>query len=190
MKTQVNPRGRLVVALLTVALAMAGCGAPGEGAAGSGNGGRGQDTPASGPPGRDSGTGDRAQSVWPRPGTEGVKPVEWDRIRPAEDGHSLLVQWWSGIEPCYVLDRVEVHVDHRVVVVTLFEGRERSKKDVACPEVAVLKETKVTLEEPVDGRRIFDGAKIATWDPGKCPVELSLKKCPLSVPPSSIERPR
>jgi hypothetical protein len=44
----------------------------------------------------------------------------------------------------------------REIVVTVFTGRVPSAQ--VCIEVAVLKVTKVRLDEPIRGRRIVDGA--------------------------------
>ncbi len=187
MKAKTNARVRTGAGLLTLALALGGCGAPNGGAAGSGSGGSGRDEPVTGAPGAGSDNGGGGEIVSPRPGMAEVHPVEWDKVRVGEDGRSVWLRWWSGVEPCHVLDRFEVQVGHRVVLVTLFEGRAPGKEDVVCPEVALLKEVEVTLAEPLDGRRVVDGAKLrALRNPDKCgPGPTTLKGCPLSLQPNS-----
>lgn len=178
--------------MLALTLALGGCGAPSGGAAGSGSEGKGPDTPVTSTPGTGSDNRRKAEVVSPRPGTADVHPVQWGKVRLAEDGRSLRVRWWSGVEPCHVLDHVEVQVDHRVVLVTLFEGRDPDKKDAFCNDMALLKEVRVTLAEPLDGRRVIDGAKSKAFqNPDKCgPGPSSRKRCPLSPHPSpAIQRP-
>ncbi|MBA3628603.1 MAG: hypothetical protein H0W55_02850 [Actinobacteria bacterium] len=179
MPAKTNARVRTGAGLLALALALGGCGAPNGGASGSGSGGSGPDGPVAGTPGTGIGNGGGGGVVSPRPGMADVHPVEWDEVRLAEDDRSLWLKWWSGVEPCHVLDRIEVQVGPRVVIVTLLEGRVPGKEDVACPEMAQLKEAKATLAEPVDGRRVVDGAKLgALPDPDKCgPGQTALKRC-------------
>ncbi|MBA3349375.1 MAG: hypothetical protein H0T12_02355 [Actinobacteria bacterium] len=151
METKMNTRARTFAGLLTLTLFLGGCGSPGGGAAGSGGGGAGSDEPVAGAPG--SGSGGGGEVVSPRPGMAEVHPVKWDKVRLAEDGRSLWFRWWSGVEPCNVLDHVEVRISQHVVLVTLFEGKVPGKEDVVCPEMAQLKEVKVTLAKPLDGKR-------------------------------------
>lgn len=192
MKNKMDTGPRLAAGLLTLTLtiALAGCGTPNEGDAGARGSG---DTPVTDSPGGNPGTGGGPEVVSPTPGTAGAEPVEWDKVRLDKDGRSLWVRWWSGVEPCYVLDRVEVQVDHRVVMITLWEGHDPDRKEVACPEMAVLKETKVSLSQPLDDRGVFDGARLeAMRDPKKCKPDLpSIVKCPLVLHPNPrVQRPR
>ena len=103
--------------------------------------------------------GDRAQKVKPRPGMADVRAVGWDKAKPSASGRSLRVTYWSGVEPCNVLDRVKVDYSASKITVTLFEGHDPDAGDVACIEIALLKVVKVALDEPVDGRKIVDGAR-------------------------------
>ncbi|MBA2273395.1 MAG: hypothetical protein H0W21_05745 [Actinobacteria bacterium] len=186
MKNKLSTRARTAAGLLVVVLALAACGAPKGSPAGSGSGGGGPDKPVSSTPGTGSDNGGGGEVVSPRPGMADAHPVEWDMVRLAEDGRSLWLRWWSGVGPCHVLDRFDVQVGHRVVMVTLFEGRVPGKEDVACPEMALLKEVEVTLAEPLDGRRVIDGAKLAELrDPSRCgPGPTASKKCPLGFHPN------
>ena len=190
METKTRLRVRTGAGLAALALALGACGAPNGGGSGSGSG-SGPDGPVAGTPGTGSGGGGGGEVVSPRPGMADVDPVEWDKVRLAEDGRTLWLRWWGGVAPCHVLDRIEVRLGHRVVIVTLLEGRVPGKEDVACPEMAQLKEAKTTLAQPLDGRRVVDGAKLgaALRNPDKC---AAIKKCPLGLHPnssSSVERP-
>lgn len=157
-------RTRIIPLLLLVSLAACGT-SPDEGVSstipgGGSSGNTGPDAPVTAPPapGGDLGGG-RAQRVRPRPGMADVRPVGWDKARQTPDGRKLRITYWSGVEPCNVLDRVEVAYKAEQIVVTLFEGHDPDAEDVACIEIAVKKVVVVALEEPVDGRRIVDGAR-------------------------------
>jgi hypothetical protein len=101
---------------------------------------------------------DGAQVVQPRPGMAGVRPHIFDHVVANDDGTSLTVYFWSGVEPCYVLDHVDVREGPTEITVTLFEGHDASAGDVACIDIALLKRVVVHLDAPVGDRRILDGA--------------------------------
>ncbi len=88
-----------------------------------------------------------------------VRPVPFESAVPEGDGTRVRVTWWSGVEPCYVLDHVDVAEDAAAVVITVYEGRDPAAGDVACIELAVQKSTLVTLVEPLGKRQLVDGAK-------------------------------
>ncbi|MFP5299047.1 MAG: hypothetical protein ACLGHL_08680 [Actinomycetota bacterium] len=93
----------------------------------------------------------------PEPGQADVRPIAWDSYNVGSDGN-IYISYWSGVEPCYVLDRVEVDYGLKTVTVTLFEGHTETAEDVACIEIAVLKTTVIEPEEPVGDRPVVDGA--------------------------------
>ncbi len=97
--------------------------------------------------------------VTPAGPTLNPRKVPWESATPTEDGRSLDVAWWSGVEPCNVLDRVEVTETAREVTVTLYEGQDRRSPDAVCIAIAIMKTTKVQLKAPLDGRKVVDGAK-------------------------------
>jgi hypothetical protein len=101
---------------------------------------------------------DGAQKVEPTPGMVGVNPTAFDRIIVGEHDRTLTIFFWSGVEPCYVLDHVEVDGGLDAITVTLFQGHDASAGDVACIDIALLKKVVVQLAEPVGDRRIVDGA--------------------------------
>lgn len=99
------------------------------------------------------------ENVTPRPGTSDVRPVPFESATPEGDGRVIRVVWWSGVEPCYVLDHVEVVEAATTVTITLYEGHDPAAGDVACIELAVKKSTRIELGEPLRGRAIVDGAE-------------------------------
>lgn len=96
--------------------------------------------------------------VEPQPGQENVHPLGWEKAKPAGDGMTVDVIFWSGVEPCYVLDRVEVEYRPETVVITLLQGSTPSDEEVACIDIALKKVTTVELEEPLRDRKLVDGA--------------------------------
>lgn len=94
----------------------------------------------------------------PHPGQEDVRARPWDSAEVAEDGVTVTITWWSGVEPCSVLDRVEVDERADKVVITLYEGNAPGDEG-ACPAIAVEKRTQVKLSAPAAGRPLVDGAQ-------------------------------
>jgi hypothetical protein len=103
----------------------------------------------------------KAEFVEPRPGMVDVRPIPWTRVTTSDNGRVLTVRFWSGVEPCSVLDHVDVEYSEDSVTVTLYEGRNPDQQDVACIEIAMLKAVRIELEAPLGGRRVRDGAKNA-----------------------------
>ncbi len=99
------------------------------------------------------------QDVTPTPGMDDMGPVVWTKAVIGTDERTLTIRFWSGIEPCSVLDHVDVAYDPGAVTVTLFQGSAPSAQVVACAEIAVLKQTMITLAQPLAGRPIVDGAR-------------------------------
>jgi hypothetical protein len=66
-------------------------------------------------------------------------------LRAAVDGRRVQVSvtWYSGVEPCNVLDSVTVERSGGVITVGLVEGS--SNLDAVCIEIAMLKATTVDL---------------------------------------------
>lgn len=106
-------------------------------------------------PGNDT-DGPTPSPVTPEPGMPAVAPVPWERAEPIDGGTALLVSWWSGVEPCVVLDHVEVAESATEVVVTLHEGYDPA---ATCLAMAVETSTVVPLGAPLGDRAIVDGAR-------------------------------
>ncbi|MFF0310858.1 hypothetical protein ACFYSC_25810 [Streptosporangium sp. NPDC004379] len=97
--------------------------------------------------------------VRPEGHTVNPRKARWLTAKPSKDGRSLRVVWWSGVEPCSVLDRVSVKETSRRVTVTLWEGPSSRKQNVACIDIAVKKVTTVKLKAPLGKRKVIDGAR-------------------------------
>ncbi|GAA4589609.1 hypothetical protein GCM10023194_44300 [Planotetraspora phitsanulokensis] len=87
------------------------------------------------------------------------RKVPWISATPTDDGTALDVVWWSGVEPCNMLDRVDVTETAKTVTVTLWEGHDRRQPDAVCIEIAIKKQTRVQLPSPLGGREVVDGAR-------------------------------
>jgi hypothetical protein len=101
----------------------------------------------------------RPQIVEPRSGMADVRRISFDTATVRADGRTVDVRFWSGIEPCSVLDRVDVAYRTDTVTTTLFEGSDPSAGTVACSDIAVLDQVTVSLDQDLAGRAIVDGAK-------------------------------
>ncbi|MER5420964.1 hypothetical protein [Streptosporangium roseum] len=95
----------------------------------------------------------------PQGHTDNPRKVRWLTAKPSKDGRSLRVTWWSGVEPCTVLDRVTVRETSKRVTVTLWEGPSAKARNMACIAIAIQKVTTVKLKAPLGNRKIVDGAK-------------------------------
>ncbi|MFI6502283.1 hypothetical protein [Nonomuraea typhae] len=105
----------------------------------------------------------------PTKGPEPVKPVgntintrkiPYLTAKAYDRGRKIKLTWWSGVEPCTVLDRVKVKESGRRVTITLYEGTDEKAQNVACIEIAIQKTTTVKLKTPLGKRKIVDGAKL------------------------------
>ncbi len=77
-----------------------------------------------------------------------------------DDGTSVTIDFVSGVEPCAVLDHVDVRYGTDAVTITLYEGHDADAGDVACIEIGVFKRVVVHLDEPLGDREIVDGAAV------------------------------
>lgn len=134
--------GRAVTALLLSIVLLAACSA---------------DAPASAPPSSDPTPdtpivsdpppADGAVVVVPRPGQLDVHPVSAETLRATVDGRSveIAVDWWTGVEPCTILDTVVVQRGDHEFAITLREGR--GPGEMACIAIAELHRTFIDLGE-------------------------------------------
>jgi hypothetical protein len=142
----------LFVVLVSAACASLGIPAPGGGGAGAGSGGS---APGGGVPGGvappDPGGGGgvppdaKPQFVVAHPGQLEIHPVAIVRLRATVTDGTVTVEadWWSGVEPCNILDSVQVDRGGDTFTVGLFEGH--GPQDVMCIEIAVYKATLFSL---------------------------------------------
>ena len=128
--------GRATTGLLMLTLVLAACGAAAEPSPPPD-----PDLPVAtepAPPG-DGGGGapiDGVKVVTPRPGQLDVHPVSAETLRAEVDGRKVLVtiDWWSGVEPCTILDTIVVERGEGSFAITLREGR--GPEEVACIAIA------------------------------------------------------
>ena len=146
-------RGLLVV--LTAAFLLGACGEP------QGNdeaGGRPDDvvssTPGTEPP---TVPNPKAGRVTPDPDAVDARPSAFEKIEILDE-RTLRVFFYQGVAPCSLLQRVDVEYGTETIGITLFVGRAETNEDVACIEIAVRNWVDVELDEPIDGRKIVDGA--------------------------------
>ena len=91
--------------------------------------------------------------VEPQAGQQNVHPVALERMDATASGRVVSVDayWTSGVDPCYVLDRVEVQLNEedQTADITVLEGT--SDPDAICVMMAVSKHTIVSFEVPGTG---------------------------------------
>jgi hypothetical protein len=89
--------------------------------------------------------------VVPKPGQKNPHPVGATTLQASVDGAHVLVKvtWYSGVEPCHVLDSVKVERSASEVTIGLVEGS--SDLDAMCIEIAQLKATIVDLGDLTPG---------------------------------------
>ncbi|WP_262380360.1 hypothetical protein [Nonomuraea sp. PA05] len=88
-----------------------------------------------------------------------VHKIRWTKAKGVSKGKKVQLTWWSGVEPCTVLDRVKVKETSKKVTITLYEGASPKAKNVSCIMIAVEKTTTVKLKKSLGKRKIVDGAK-------------------------------
>jgi hypothetical protein len=90
---------------------------------------------------------DGGEPVVPKPGQLLVHPVPVTSIEARVSGRHVVLnaRWWSGVEPCAVLDSVAVARDGGAITITLLEGT--SDVDAACIAIAVEKVTVIDIGE-------------------------------------------
>ncbi|MFI5254122.1 MAG: hypothetical protein ACHQ15_01495 [Candidatus Limnocylindrales bacterium] len=97
-------------------------------------------------------TNGQPQFVIAKPGQLDPHPVGIARLGATIVGHTANVQaeWWSGVEPCNVLDSVALARSGNTFTVDLYEGH--GPDPVACIDIAVLKGTIFSLGTLDPGR--------------------------------------
>jgi hypothetical protein len=89
----------------------------------------------------------QAALVVPKPGQLNVHPVPIEEMEARVEGrHAVLnARWWSGVEPCYVLDSVAWKRDGTTITISVREGS--GEGDVVCIDIAMYKATVIDLGE-------------------------------------------
>jgi ABC-type transport system substrate-binding protein len=85
------------------------------------------------------------QFVVPKPGQKNVHPVSIEEMEARVEGrHAVLnARWWSGVEPCTVLDSVAWKRDGKTITISVREGS--ADGDAVCIDIAVYKATFIDL---------------------------------------------
>ena len=103
-------------------------------------------------PARDPGAGE-PQIVEPTPGMDNVGPTAFDTATIGADDTTLTIAFWSGVEPCYVLDHVDVSYGADAVHRDAVPGIGPNAGDVACIDIALQKQVTITLTSRSPGAR-------------------------------------
>mgnify|MGYP000651517446 CR=1 FL=1 len=148
---------KLVASLMLTVVLATGCGKDSDGPGAGSSASPDPDGVVSSTPGAGGDPNPSPSYTQPQPGQEDVRAIGWDSYNADQKGR-LYVSYYSGVEPCYVLDRIDVVERETKVTVTLWEGRAPGSEDVACIEIAELKTTVIQLEEPLGDRKLLDGA--------------------------------
>jgi hypothetical protein len=85
--------------------------------------------------------------------------IAWLRAKRAGHGRSAILTYWTGVEPCSVLDHVDIDYRRKAIVLTLWEGSDPDRASEPCPEIAVLNSVHVRLRAGTAGWTLQDGAK-------------------------------
>ncbi|MDQ3661465.1 MAG: hypothetical protein M3454_10475 [Actinomycetota bacterium] len=149
---------KLLAPLTALLFVLAACGQPSARPGGSGSSGD-EDVVSSNPDDDSSNKepGGGAKLVTPQGDAQNVVPGAWRRVKKVDED-TLKVFFWAGVEPCSVLDSVDVSYFGDQVALTLFQGAAPDSANKVCPELAVLKVVEVDLTEPLGGREVVDGA--------------------------------
>ena len=155
----IHPTACSAAGLLALTLALAACAGSPAASTPSGSASVPPDAPISAPPADPSGDPlvdppIGAKPVVPRPGVAvNVHPVAAESLAARVEGSTIIVTatWWSGVEPCTILDSIVVDTGDGTYTITLREGS--SPQEIACPAIA---------EQHVTGFEIPDVAK-GTW---------------------------
>ena len=101
--------------------------------------------------------GGQPKRVQPVAGATDLRKQPFQSAAPA-GASSLAVRFWSGVEPCYVLGRVDVSESADKVTITLWTGSGPGTAGMACIQMAGYYEVIVQLQAPLGGRTVVDGA--------------------------------
>jgi hypothetical protein len=87
-----------------------------------------------------------------------VHPVRFDPTMAVPSAKGVLVRFYGGIAPCFVLDHYTVAETASTVTVTLYAGSDKTKPGTVCSALALEYEVDVSLQAPLGGRKLADGA--------------------------------
>ena len=101
--------------------------------------------------------GGQPKRVEPVAGATDLRKHAFQSTTPT-GAQALAVRFWNGVEPCYVLGRVDVTETAETVTVTLWTGLGPGAAGMACIQMAAYYEVVVQLKGPLGGRTVVDGA--------------------------------
>jgi len=111
-----------------------------------------------------------AKPIIPKPGQAiNVHPVSAETLSARVDGSTIIVKptWWSGVEPCTILDSIVVDKGDGTYTVTLREGN--SPQEIACIAIAEQHVTEFEIPNVAAGTwKIVDSGDVAQ------PVEVTV----------------
>ena len=99
----------------------------------------------------------KAMPVMVHNGLVDVMPHRYEEAKVVDSGEAVDIYFWDGIEECGGVDHVHFGYEAERVTVNLFIGRNPEAE--VCTEQAVYKVFTVDLDEPLDGRKLVDGAR-------------------------------
>jgi hypothetical protein len=147
--------GLMSAAVLTLAIILAACASGGTASPAPTQ--PPSDTPVTAPP--SDGSTDPSEdpgvvgavTVVPKPGQLDVHQVPIDLLTARADGTTVVVDpvWTSGVEPCNILDHVEVTKGDGTMSIALYEGR--GPEDVVCIAIAEQHTTRIEVPDVTPG---------------------------------------
>ena len=157
-------RAAIVGLMLLLGLVGAACGEPSDEASGDSGAppadSPGPDDPVSDDPepGGGGGTdGMKAMKVMAHKGLVDVAPHRYEKAKVVDSDRAVEIYFWDGIEECTGVDHAHLAYGSDKITVNLFTGRNPEAE--VCTEQAVYKVFTVELEEPLDDRKLVDGAR-------------------------------
>jgi hypothetical protein len=157
-------RATIIGLLLLLSLVGAACGEPSEDEGGGDSGAapsspEDPDTPVSSSPDPGGGGIDdmKAMKVPAHEGLVDVRPHRYEEAKVVGSGDAIDIYFWDGIEECTGVDHASLAYGAEKVTVNLFTGR--NPETEVCTEQAVYKVFRVELTEPLEGRKLVDGAR-------------------------------
>lgn len=159
-------RVAIVGLILLLSLFVAACGEPSSEQSGNDSGaGAPPETPkdpdppvSSSPDPGGRGMGEmKAMPVVAQDGLVETRPHAYEKVEVVDSGAALDIYFWDGIEACGGVDHAQLTYEAERVIVNLFTGTNPEAE--VCTEQAVYKVFTVELTEPLDGRKLVDGAR-------------------------------
>ena len=158
-------RASIVGLVLLLSLVVAACGEPSNEESNDSGAGAPPATPedpdtpvTSSPDPGGGGMGEmKAMPVMAQDGLVDVMPHAYEKVEVADSGDALEIYFWGGIEECGGVDHAHLAYGAERVTVNLFTGSNPEAE--VCTEQAVYKVFTVEVTEPLDGRKLVDGAR-------------------------------